>query len=470
MQCGTYDSGVSGGSVFSSLSRWQCWHGTSAVGALVLVVASFGVTCLRAEPILLVADSARDRVLRLEDRDGSGFVEVDVPGELTVFYDDSSPGPDLSVASHLAAGAAGQSYLLDGGTVDAVLCLRDVTGNRDANDAGEVVVFYDNSNPELPEIFTANTLVGSADGSYYLSDDGSAARRVLCFRDLNRDGDALDAGESHVAYDGAALSSPFLEDIESLAVRAPGHLLAGDSTLGAVYSMVDRNRDADFNDAGEVQLFYRGEGESALSDVDAVVVVGAVVYVVSEDTGTILRLDDRNGDGDAMDDGEHGVFIDGSTTPRARDINDLVADPAGGFFLIDGQDDTVYRVVDYNGDGDALDDGEIDGYIVGDGGLSTPSAIALLTPAPVDRGREFIRGDADVSGGVDISDVVTILGYLFLGEDAASCLDARDVNDNGAVDVTDPVYELNHQFLGGAPPPPPFPEVGIDPTADPLDC
>jgi hypothetical protein len=447
------------------------------VRALLLsVVTSYlflapGVSRLLATPVLLVADSTQDRVVRLEDRNGSGTVEADVVGEVTVFYDDSSPGPDLSVPSHLAVGSAGQVYLLDGGTVDAVLCLSDVTGDLDANDdGGEVVVFYDNSNPELPEIFTANTLVAAPDGVFYLSDDGSAARRVLRFTDLNHDGDASDPGESVVVYDGSALSSPFLEDIESLVVMPSGHLLAGDSTLEGVYSLVDRNDDGNFNGADEVGLFYRGDGETRLSDLDALVVVDAVVYALSEDTGTILWLEDRNGDGDAMGEGEHGVFLDGSTTPSVADINDLVPDPAGGFFLADGRQDTVYRAVDLNGDRDVLDEKELERYIVGDAGLSTPSAIVVLPTKANPGGRLFIRGDADGSGEIDVSDAIAILGYLFLGEEPGSCLDARDVNDNGVVDVTDPVYGLNHQFLGGAPPPPPFPQSGSDPTDDELDC
>src|SRR5262245_26027101 len=65
-----------------------------------------------------VADSTLDRILILVDRDGSGLIEPDAPGELTVFYDDLSPGPDLSIPTALLPGPNGELYLLDGGTLD----------------------------------------------------------------------------------------------------------------------------------------------------------------------------------------------------------------------------------------------------------------------------------------------------------------------------------------------------------------
>jgi hypothetical protein len=47
---------------------------------------------------------------------------------------------------------------------------------------------------------------------------------------------------------------------------------------------------------------------------------------------------------------------------------------------------------------------------------------------------------------------------------------AQDTDDTGALDVTDAVYLLRHLFQGTAAPAPPYPEAGIDPTADGLDC
>lgn len=81
----------------------------------------------------------------------------------------------------------------------------------------------------------------------------------------------------------------------------------------------------------------------------------------------------------------------------------------------------------------------------------------------------FLRGDSSSDGEVDISDGITIFGYLFLGQNPPLCLDSADTNDDSAVDITDGIYALNYLFLGGPPPPPPGPlACGDDPTADDL--
>lgn len=77
----------------------------------------------------------------------------------------------------------------------------------------------------------------------------------------------------------------------------------------------------------------------------------------------------------------------------------------------------------------------------------------------------FIRGDANGDGGVNISDAVATLTYLFSGG-ALGCHDAGDANDDDALNVADPVYLLAHLFSGAAEPPAPFNACGADPTND----
>ena len=73
----------------------------------------------------------------------------------------------------------------------------------------------------------------------------------------------------------------------------------------------------------------------------------------------------------------------------------------------------------------------------------------------------YLRGDANASGGVGISDAITILGYLFLGElEPFACLPAADSNGSGRFDIGDAVFLLSYLFLGGSPPPAPFPDCG----------
>ena len=81
----------------------------------------------------------------------------------------------------------------------------------------------------------------------------------------------------------------------------------------------------------------------------------------------------------------------------------------------------------------------------------------------------FVRGDSNGDGQQDISDALATLGLLFAGENSVPCLEAADVDNDGALNVTDPIYELRHQFLGGPPPPAPFPVCGVD-TGQNLGC
>ena len=85
-------------------------------------------------------------------------------------------------------------------------------------------------------------------------------------------------------------------------------------------------------------------------------------------------------------------------------------------------------------------------------------------------GRQFARGDANGDGSVNITDPIFTLGYLFLGSEAPTCIDAADGDDSGVVNITDPLYILNGLFLGGPLPPAPYPDCGPDPTEDDLTC
>jgi hypothetical protein len=77
-------------------------------------------------------------------------------------------------------------------------------------------------------------------------------------------------------------------------------------------------------------------------------------------------------------------------------------------------------------------------------------------------GARFIRGDADLSRKLDITDALFTLRALFLGEGSLPCLDAADSNDVGRVDISDPIFSLRYLFLGGPAPPSPYPDPGED--------
>lgn len=85
--------------------------------------------------------------------------------------------------------------------------------------------------------------------------------------------------------------------------------------------------------------------------------------------------------------------------------------------------------------------------------------------------RKFIRGDFNLDGTIDITDPILILEALFLrSTEFRGCLDAADFDDNGSVEVNDPVGSLFLQFAGGVVVPPPYPAPGPDRTDDDLRC
>jgi hypothetical protein len=426
--------------------------------------------------ILYVCDSALDRILGFSDIDHSGAVEKEAPGESFVFYDDSSPGPDLSTPSHLAAGPGDVVLGLDGGSLDAVLAFADKNQDGDANDEGEVSIFYDKSTGG-PKLSTPNCLIAAPDGSFYIADDGSAGRRIVRLQDSNGDGDALDADEARMVYNTTALSLPLLEDLESLAISPEGLLFGGDTTQQAIFTFRDLNGNGDFLDADEVTLFFQSAGDLLLTDIESMAFVSSALFVADKSDGRILRLEDKNGDGDAGDDTPDGaeatVFLDATASLKVSGITDFIPLAGGGFLILDNTKDTVSLATDLNGDGDALDDGEVVRWLLDDGAaLATPSGLLLVpkevTPPPP--GKRFVRGDATGDGKVDISDPILTLGYLFLGRVIETCLDALDTDDTGKLNISDPILSLNFLFSGGVPPLPPFPEPGIDSTQDAIDC
>src|SRR6185503_2766496 len=103
-------------------------------------------------------------------------------------------------------------------------------------------------------------------------------------------------------------------------------------------------------------------------------------------------------------------------------------------------------------------------------GLVKFAVLAAMSISPYASGATFLRGDADQSGGIDLTDPVNIINSLFLGAGALPCLDSGDADDSGELDLTDPIQLLNFLFLGDGPPPPPYPFCGDDPTADSLGC
>ena len=95
--------------------------------------------------------------------------------------------------------------------------------------------------------------------------------------------------------------------------------------------------------------------------------------------------------------------------------------------------------------------------------------ITVFEEPPPPPGPSFVRGDANGDGTLDISDPVRIGVYVARGVNQLACLAAGDIDDDGLIQLSDVVSLLSYLFSEGAAPAAPFPDCGADPTTD-LDC
>ena len=85
----------------------------------------------------------------------------------------------------------------------------------------------------------------------------------------------------------------------------------------------------------------------------------------------------------------------------------------------------------------------------------------------------FRRGDADNNGTVNVSDPIYISEWLFNGGPEPGCLNQADANNDNAINNTDVIYLINWLFSDGPAPPAPGPfatECSYDDSQYPLGC
>ena len=103
--------------------------------------------------------------------------------------------------------------------------------------------------------------------------------------------------------------------------------------------------------------------------------------------------------------------------------------------------------------------------------VNTPYGGAVLADAftYVLGGPQFVRGDCNGDGGINIADAVSLLSHLFAGAAEPSCVEACNANDDEGLNIADAIAILSHLFGGAGPLPAPHPECGVDPTPS-LSC
>ncbi|MFP6633848.1 MAG: hypothetical protein VCD16_14540 [Planctomycetota bacterium] len=61
----------------------------------------------------------------------------------------------------------------------------------------------------------------------------------------------------------------------------------------------------------------------------------------------------------------------------------------------------------------------------------------------------FLRGDVNDSGALEVTDAINFLTWMFLGGSAPGCMDAADADNNGTLGLSDGINILTFLFGGG---------------------
>ncbi len=165
-----------------------------------------------------------------------------------------------------------------------------------------------------------------------------------------------------------------------------------------------------------------------------------------------------NGTGSFDPDGDALTFAWSQLSGPVVSLDDATSSTPS-FEVEPGKDPVAFRFRVLVGDGHAKRSDEVEVTILPASRPGQSSAAA------------FVRGDADRSGELEITDAIALLGALFLGDGKLGCEDAADSDDNGVIEITDAIKILGYLFLGGSPPPAPGPSsCGLDPSPDALTC
>ncbi len=176
-------------------------------------------------------------------------------------------------------------------------------------------------------------------GKFYVVDNNlngnSEGDTVWVLEDLNNDGDALDENEMRLYAPSG--SFPYGADISFDSNGVAYVTDAQGLGSGIVYKLEDLNQDGDVMDAGEITVFasHAESSDGYLAGV-AVNPNNEDQIFVNDSSGVVRLLQDLNQDGDADDNGETTVFVDGL---------------GGGFDLIfDNEGDLFVSSSVYQGD------------------------------------------------------------------------------------------------------------------------
>ncbi|MEP5759915.1 MAG: hypothetical protein ABJ327_11545 [Litoreibacter sp.] len=334
---------------------------TSMAIALATTALSMPVSAATIE--VLFSDQTTDQVLYAADLNNDG--DANDAGEIRVFFDENNASGLVTPTNNvfqLTQSETGDVYVGDGSS-DAVYRLRDLNGNSDAQDAGEASVWFSSDNANGFALQTANGVAVGGDGALYIVEADTRANPdgdvVYRTQDLNGDGDANDAGESSVWLDLGALDA----SSSPFEIAFDGDTAFITDTAGGsprIYRAEDTDGSGVIDDTEVVEFVAQGDAPFAL----ALSASGGDLFAQDLFTDGLIRYTDLNGDGqidiltEAFNVWNPTGFLDGA-------IFDFAIDGSQGLVPSNSFDDNdeIVSLFDINGDGDFLDVGETTSFL-----------------------------------------------------------------------------------------------------------
>ncbi len=413
----------------------------------------------------------------------SSYQVAEYPTSIVAADLDNDGDLDLSTS-----GAGGVSVLLNSGdgtfapcsvyfvgTWPYGICAADLDRDGDVdlattNESGEYESYVSVLLNDGNGVFTYSSYVGGGSGS-------------IVAGDLDGDG-----------YIDLAASSAMFDEVSVLLNTGAGAFpsCASYVTGDGPRSLFAADFDGDYDFDLAVTNTYTNS-VSVFSNDGAGILAPDTAYLVADHPHSVFAADlDADGDLDlvtASEDGEYMGYVsvllnDGNGT-FAPFVSYHVGSPAHSIFAADLNGDAavdlvigrnygeVVRVLLNNGDGTfgQLSEYPVEGSPIsilsadldGDGDLDLAVANMSQNSVSVLMNQDFICGNTDAAGDVDIDDVVYIIAYIFSGGPEPMPYKAGDTDCSGAVDIDDVVYLIAYIFSGGPAP--------CDPDGDEVpDC
>jgi len=357
---------------------------TVLLGALSVALLSGPVSAATLQA--LYADQRTDQVIFVADKNGDG--DANDPGETQVFFDAENASGLASPTGNvftMTQSSDGSVYIGDGNT-DSVYRLLDRNGDNSAQSAGEASIWFSaDENAGMLPLLTPNGVAEGGDGAIYIveADTVSTPNGDFVYRtqDFNGDGDANDAGEASVWLDLKALNA----SSSAFDIRFSGDVAYIMDTAGGEPNRIYRAEDVDGDgivSATEVTEFVTDATVPLGFGLD---VLGDTVFAL--DFGQINALTDLDASGIIDDAGEAVTIWDDVIAGVDTGVTFSLAALSTEEILLTSSTGALFRLLDLNGDGDFVDDGETISFLSADEQGSIPvrprAVIGYESVAPV---------------------------------------------------------------------------------------